>query len=239
MTISIGMLTETQCENAYTRICELQDDWIPRGGANSAFFTFGAATYLDVTYPEKAGANYHEKVHRYNPLLRQHFDWLYEILSKVLEEHLGASVDCEESFALPGFHIWLSHALSTKPVTSIHFDLQYQSLAWQNADNIDFTKLISFTLPIRLPVRGGGLNMWNITYPEFVQARRQGTIQSVQDFASSTEYQYYPYTVGHLVIHSGYSLHQIAPAAEVYETDRRITLQGHGLWVAGQWRIYW
>ena len=239
MITSIRMLTETQCEDVYAHICELQEDWIPRGGAASSFFTLGAATYLDVTYPAKGGANYYEKVQRYNPLLQQHFDWLYEMLSTVLEEHLGASVSYEESFALPGFHIWLSRALSTKPVTSIHFDLQYQSLEWQDADKIDFTRLISFTLPIRLPTRGGGLNMWNITYPEFVQARRQGTVQSVQDFPSSMEHQYYPYTVGHLVVHSGYSLHQIAPVPEVYDTDRRITLQGHGLWVAGQWKLYW
>ena len=42
-----------------------------------------------------------------------------------------------------------------------------------------------------------------------------------------------------MVVHSGHVLHQIAPISVVGGDDRRITLQGHGMWASGAWRLYW
>jgi hypothetical protein len=42
-----------------------------------------------------------------------------------------------------------------------------------------------------------------------------------------------------MMLHSGHILHQIAPVAETDPEDERITLQGHGLYCAGTWFLYW
>ena len=49
----------------------------------------------------------------------------------------------------------------------------------------------------------------------------------------------HPYTPGHLAVHSGHQLHQMAPAHDPQPTDERITMQAHALPVDGQWVIYW
>jgi hypothetical protein len=48
-----------------------------------------------------------------------------------------------------------------------------------------------------------------------------------------------PYTVGRVVVHSGHLLHQAAGVTKVAVTDERITLQGHGVFADGAWRLYW
>jgi hypothetical protein len=50
---------------------------------------------------------------------------------------------------------------------------------------------------------------------------------------------YLPYTPGHLVIHSGHQLHQIAAIPDRRPGDERITMQAHVLRVDGEWVMYW
>lgn len=239
MITSIPLLTEEYCLQTYNLVGSLREIWIQRGRA-APFFSLGAATYLDVSYPDKAGPTYYDKVRRYNPILQEHFGWLYDSVRAALEEYLKAPTCYKEDFALPGFHIWLSGALSTRPVASIHFDLQYWSHNWSESDAPDFTRIISFTLPIRLPKNGGGLNIWDVTHGEFVEAYNRGLVSSAEELQHVKKKTLYPYKVGDLVVHSGDMLHQVAPVAEqVYNSDERITLQGHGVCCAGEWKLYW
>lgn len=239
MITSIEILTAEQCAHVRSVVHELREFWIPRGQPPHPFFTLGVASYIDASEPSDINNRYYSRAHQYNSILKEHFDWLYTIVRAVLEEYLGSPTSYKEDFALPGFHIWLSSAIITKPTASIHFDLQYLKLHWQASDKPDFTRQVSFTLPIRLPMRGGGLNVWDLSYEEFINAYNRGLVTSIPEMQRFKTMTFYPYTPGTLVLHSGHLLHQIAPTAEVQDTDERITLQGHVLYCDGQWKFYW
>ena len=50
----------------------------------------------------------------------------------------------------------------------------------------------------------------------------------------------HPYEPGKLVLHSGHSIHQIAPSHYAERSDARITLQCHAIRAAdGVWKVYW
>ena len=50
---------------------------------------------------------------------------------------------------------------------------------------------------------------------------------------------FHAYQPGRLVIHTGDSVHQIAPSTYSGPDDVRITLQGHLVRVRGVWQLYW
>jgi hypothetical protein len=239
MIISIEVLSAAQCERVHATVHQLKNYWITRGQQPHPFYTLGIASYLDATRPGEEKNRYHGQVRQYNALLKEHFDWLYEMVSATLEQHLNGPVRYAADLALPGFHIWLSSGIITRPTASMHFDLQYLKHSWSDGDKPDFTKQISFTLPIRLPARDGGLHIWEMSYEEFLQAYRQGQLTNVAEIPRMRPMTCYPYTTGHLVLHSEHLLHQIAPTSEVQDSDERITLQGHGLLCNGQWECYW
>jgi hypothetical protein len=223
----------------YATIQSLKAHWITRGQEPASFFTLGTVSYLDfLNLPEFAG-DYYTRAKQYNLLLQQHFGWLYELVKTSLEKQLQAPVNYHPDFALPGFHIWETPAIFTKSTASVHFDLQYQNLNWQEQENIDFQRTISFTLPIKLPHLGGGLNVWDLTYDEYMNGRDPNYLGDVEVMKRFRNKTVHPYTVGNIVIHGGHSLHQIAAIAQVYPGDERITLQGHGIYHNGQWLLYW
>ncbi|QLE57058.1 RimK family alpha-L-glutamate ligase [Nostoc sp. TCL26-01] len=237
--LSAEIITTEQCAEVYSTIQDLKEHWLSRGQEPSAFFTLGTAAYLDFLNISNFSGDYYPRAKQYNSLLQQHFAWLYELVRNSLEKQLQAPVSYHDDFALPGFHIWQTPAIFTKSTASVHFDLQYQNLNWQNKDTIDFRQTISFTLPIKLPHLGGGLNVWDLTYEELTNSRDPhdlGDIEVMQRLRNKT---FHPYTVGNIVLHGGHSLHQIGAIAKVYPDDERITLQGHGVYHNGRWLLYW
>ncbi|MGW7425589.1 hypothetical protein ACWGJB_37120 [Streptomyces sp. NPDC054813] len=88
-------------------------------------------------------------------------------------------MDYPEHLGLPGFHVWLSAAAFTKPIAPLHFDLQYRSISWPRG--ADLTRHISFTLSVRLPSAGGGLNIWDVSHEQFRHALAKGWVESVAD----------------------------------------------------------
>lgn len=126
---SLEVLTAASSAELRDAVHGLRRHWTPRGPEPVAFFTLGAPSYLDLA-PDPESAVYQRRAQASRPLLRDSFDWLYTRLSKLLGEHLGAPVTYAEHLGLPGFHVWLSAAVFTKPVAPLHFDLQYQSISW-------------------------------------------------------------------------------------------------------------
>ncbi|WP_427162567.1 ATP-grasp domain-containing protein [Aliinostoc sp. HNIBRCY26] len=237
--ITDEILTETQCSQVYETIQSLKAHWVTRGQEPASFFTLGTASYLDfLNLPDFAG-DYYTRATQYNTLLQKHFSWLYELVKQSLETQLQAPVNYHSDFALPGFHIWETPAIFTKSTASVHFDLQYQNLNWQDKENIDFQRTISFTLPIKLPHLGGGLNVWDLTYDEYINGRDPNYLGDVEVMKRFRNKTVHPYNIGKIVVHGGHSLHQIAAIAQVYPGDERITLQGHGVFHNGQWLLYW
>ncbi|AUT01398.1 hypothetical protein CLI64_13895 [Nostoc sp. CENA543] len=237
--ITDEILAEIQCSEIYETIQSLKAHWITRGQEPASFFTLGTASYLDfLNLPDFAG-DYYNRAKQYNLLLQKHFSWLYELVKQSLETQLQAPVNYHPDFALPGFHIWETPAIFTKSTASVHFDLQYQNLHWQDKENIDFQRTISFTLPIKLPHLGGGLNVWDLTYDEYINGRDPNYLGDVEVMKRFRNKTVHPYNIGKIVIHGGHSLHQIAAIAQVDPGDERITLQGHGIYDNGQWLLYW
>jgi hypothetical protein len=138
---------------------------------------------MDAGWPETS-RRYYDTAHAYNATLKTHFSWLYELVRSALEQHFEAPTSYREDLALPGFHIWLYPGIFTQPTASVHFDLQYLQLPWQDDQAADFTQPISFTLPIKLPAMGGGLNVWELSYEEFMEERARGLVERAEQLCN-------------------------------------------------------
>lgn len=195
------------------------------------FYTFGAASYLDGSWDAKP---YRDLSRRCNPVLAERFESLYQSLTATLTGLIGP-VAFEPDLALPGFHVFcpkpglgLHHASKVMAAAggSIHLDLQHLCHAtfWSRYDTVDWQRPLSFTLALELPAAGGGLRFW------------PGCANQAAAHASSA--QMINYQVGEMVLFIVPLLHQIAPVPSLIASDRRITLQGHGLRCDGVWRLY-
>lgn len=240
MIAHLEVLTPEQCALVRAEVHRLRDHWTGRGGDRPTFFTLGAASYIDASVPEGEGTPYASLAAARNPLLRTRFDWLYALVMYALSRHLRAPVALADGVALPGFHIWEYPEIITTPTASVHFDLQYELLGANLAPGTDVTRPISFTLPVQLPRAGGGLNVWAVAYDRFAAfVQRTRAPVAPADVATLVDPVHCAYTPGVLALHSGHTLHQIAPVAESFPGDERLTLQGHGLLCNGVWRLYW
>ena len=235
---SVDTLTPRQCAEVGATVHLLKSYW-SQVNPPSDFYTLGVASYIEFCKPADAHIEYYEKARRYNPLLKEYFSGLLENVRGTLESKLGEPVRYADDFAVPGFHIWLTDAIPTRPSASVHFDLQYQGLDWPSPAEVEYDKPVSFTLPIKLPKRGGGVNVWDLSYGEITSLSEQGVPVNVDEMRSERTLFQYEYSLGRLVMHSGHFLHQIAPVPEVEPGDERITLQGHALRCGGQWQVYW
>jgi hypothetical protein len=226
----IAVLTPGECDRVRDTIMALRPRWTRRNPW-VPFYTLGAASYLDAA----AGpAAYQQMAAEYNPLLIEHFSWLYTRVAGALGEHLGAPAACAENLAPPGFHIYLSSKVFEKPIASIHCDSQYRLHDWSGQE-ADLDNPISFTLSITLPKNGGGLNNWDVRYEEIMARAGDDLAQLIH----GRNLEYHAYEKGQMVVHSGHLLHQAAPGKDVQPDDERLTLQGHGILARGVWRLYW
>ncbi len=225
------LLDEAECQHVRAHVYDLKDYWKMRSPQGLPFYTLGAASYIDA----KLGlAHYKFEANKLNVMLWEHFHFAYQRLQTILSQRLDCPVDFEKDLALPGFHIFMANKVFEKPVASIHFDLQHELIDWKY-QQIDFSSPISFTLSISLPMSGGGLNYWDISQEEI----RDLSQEKKQLYIMSKEKKYFPYQVGYCVMHRGLFLHQIAPQHHYHPNDERITLQGHGLFCDGAYRLYW
>lgn len=236
----LEVLTPEQCAQVTHTVDDLQSLWIQRSGALS---TLGVGAYLDSPHPwnlRHSGITvdvqrgYFERAQHLNPVLISRFDWLYEIVKTALAKLLNKPVALSAGKALPGFHIFHSDPIYESSRGHAHVDRPYAGLDWSDFKEVDFRSSISFTLPISLPTAGGCLRFWELDlfeagiWPaEIVEERLREALSWV-----------HRYTPGRLLLHSGHALHRIEPWPYV-QGERRLTLQGHGLYCDGVWQIYW
>jgi hypothetical protein len=230
----LSVLSEAECAAAVDEIHGCRAAWTPMH-AELPMYTLGAASYFE----GGAGraANYLAKAREINPFLHERFGWLYERLARVVGDAVGADCGYDlDNLSLPGFHVFLAHPAFTRPIASIHFDLQYDDIDWSAHPGLDFSRQLSMTLSLRLPASGGGLRLWDVDYGEFekMPAQEQRRVKN-----GELDDEVFPYVTGSMVLHSGFQLHQIAPAAEMKEGDQRITLQAHAVRSGEQWLLYW
>jgi hypothetical protein len=227
MLAPIPMLNEAEVNQILDKIYELRPFWCKR---HNNFLTLGTALYLDKQDP--ASNLYDSCVQSNNFFLKLHFAWLYDRLIETLKNELQQEVQFEPTLSLPGFHIFLASPEFVEKGASIHFDLQFKKANWSHYKEVKDSRPLSFTLALALPRLGGGLNYWDkmfdISHPF-----------PIEETAKQLPRHYIPYETGKMVLHEGLMLHQIAPAKEYFEEDKRITLQGHALFCDGCWRVYW
>lgn len=232
---SLPILSGAECRIIRDRIYDLRRFWIQRH-IFLPFYTLGATSYLDSTTEISEAEGYYAAAKRMNPMLTEHFGWLYDRLSETLAAALEAPVLPQDGFALPGFHLFLAEKLFEDPtMAAAHFDQQYSRLAWRNSEQIDFANPVSFTLAISMPSSGGGMYVWDMWLKETEGLSEE----EVEQLRSTRTKTYHEYTVGNLFVHSGHFLHKIAPYFNAQPDDERFTLQGHALRQADGWHYYW
>ena len=228
----LPLLSPGECTRVLERVEARREDWIPRS-LGLPFYTLGAASYLDAG---RGQSEYYDKAAAFNPLLERDFGWLYRRLQGSIAKHLRAAVAFEDRAARPGFHIFLAHPAFMHPIGRIHFDLQFRDLEWPDEKEFDFSRSVSFTLAIRLPRSGAGLEVWDldkVTWDAMSPTERKR-------FAENVPPRRIPYRTGWMVCHSGMLMHRIAPATGYPQPDdMRITLQGHALPSQDGYRLYW
>lgn len=231
---SINLLSNLECEKTSSIVYSLKESWIHRH-AFAPYYTLGAASYLDA---KKNSHNYYDLAELNNLILIKSLDWFYQKLVKTLEIYLQAPVKLTNAKALPGFHIYLGFKLFELSVAPVHYDLQYNLLDWNEIEQIDFNNPVSFTLPIALPKKGSGLNLWDITLTgrDALQTNENKQELGKQIIKKKT---FHPYRLGEMIIHSGLTAHQAIIGDDLKEGEDRITLQGHALFSQGSWQLYW
>lgn len=212
------------------------------------FYTLGAASYLELGFA-------HRPTEEYLGAAGFLWEWAGDVVQttvekvrQVLEIHLGARVEYPAGLPAPGFHIFIGAAIPKTDCTreragcgSSHFDMQYQHIPWNRwYTHIDSENTVSFTMALKLPAAGAGLLVWESLTVE--RMREQSTNLQTSDIPSAanvTPCLMIPYRMGSMVVHNGHVLHQIAGVQQASVKDERITLQGHGIFADGAWRLYW
>ncbi|MGE3804902.1 MAG: hypothetical protein AB7K24_09545 [Gemmataceae bacterium] len=226
------LLSADECRRVAATVHDLKSYWKQRH-PEVPFFTLGIASYLDAQ--QEAERGYHAAAYDMNTLLAARFSWLYRRLLDGLTQLLQEKVVYRPSCALPGFHVGLWCPASESWEASVHQDLQYELLDWSPTEQPDFHRPLSFTLAITLPQHGGGLNVWDVCHDELEGLSPDERHRKIM----AARVEYHPYQVGHLVLHSGHKVHQIARTKKEQDGDERVTLQGHGIHCDGMWQLYW
>lgn len=226
----VDLLTIEECQKIRSVVYELKEFWIQRHPF-LPFYTLGLASPYDVPR-DKPG--YYKDSAYYNSILHSNFCSLYEKLLDKLGSFLKKPATFPPNLALPGFHIFLSDPAFEQPLGTIHCDKSYM-FHWQPSSEVDLDHPISFTQAISLPRSGGGMNTWDLEYKEVMNLDHNG----IEKIASGKNQTYHPYQIGKLLLHSGHTVHQIAPIKNIEPDDDRITLQGHGILQENTWRLHW
>jgi hypothetical protein len=222
-------LTEEESKKITNEVYINKDLWEIR---NPAMSTLGTASYLD-------GANkqmYIEKSQKSNIVMHKLFGNLHKKVINYFKKICPDSkIKFKKNAALPGFHIFECNSLFSLPVASVHKDLQWKRLTFEKDDEIDEKYTMSFTLALELPIKGGGLYMFESSDLGLLNYVNVGSF--LHSFAKKEKIEY---KVGYIVMHNGMDYHMIAPC-ETSKTHKRITLQGHGVYEkkSNTWWIYW
>ena len=208
--IDLGIDYNTICEKVFKN----KKHWINRG----VFDTFGAVCYID--NPEE----YINNKNKSNEILISEFADLYETLC----DYFGA--DLNKDVAYPGFHIF--NQWNKDVEAAFHFDIAYKTLPIYKKS---FSNHQSFTIAIKKPKVGAGLNVWeNININKI--SKKELNLYSENPLVMGKP-SYIEYDLGKMYLHNGETLHQIANTGG-FTDEYRITLQGHIIQDGGKKYLY-
>jgi hypothetical protein len=234
MMIDIQVFTTQECTEIVSRLERLRPKWLTR---QRGFATFGVATYLDVMCSNCPDETYYRRLSVWNKLLMQEFGEELERIGTVLSQQLKAPTRYESAVALPGFHIFEDGGLCTMEQPSMHFDLQHRSLRWPFGPISD--EVISFTVTIKLPHLGGGLDIWDVMEEDITRLERLGRRITMEQLGQLKPVRRHKYYIGIMALQLKPMMHRISAIQERFPGDQRITLQGHGVREQDSWVLYW
>lgn len=223
-TANIPAIEEAQAEQYVDKIHALRKHWVQRHHP-LPYYTLGVSAYEE---GREEPSSYSEKLKSTNVVLRKNFGCLYDRVADVLREAFGSQVFYSDRLALPGFHVLGSSTWFALPFATPHFDGQFRLLDWTGMEDVDFSNPKTFTLPLKVPGGGAGLDMWDID-----KSKEEERVYSREpDYC-------HEYIVGELTLTDGLYRHRMAPYINVKDSDQRITFQGHAVSVGNQWCLYW
>ena len=208
-------LSKKECKKIVNLLIKRQDKWESRSPFGDFFMSYGALTYLDTK-------NYDKKVKRFNQILLEDFDWIYNKIKLYYKNKFNKSIEYRK--ALPGFHIFQNSDKINmyKDFANIHSDLTHLKHDWESP----ISSVFSFTIAIELPKCGAGLNVWP-SFPKHIKNTFfPGMKKDDQELLKETAI-YIPYKLGYIYEHTGLLMHQITVQDSVEDKERRITMQGH------------
>lgn len=236
----IPCLSFDECQKVINSIDKNQQKWLPINFRETQeklpFFSLGVGiTYIVTKRYGNQTLGYSDWAKHENSWMLEEFGWFYDRVVSVLSHFLQAPVQFNSELSIPGFHIFLYHHLFTQPLGIVHCDRQHLDLGFSGKE-ADLENPISFTVSLELPKSGSGIDFWDVHFREIEKVSQADFIAAVK----KAEHSYHPYSVGNMVIHSGYHAHRIAPVSQMQTSDRRITMQGHGVKLhSGEWLVYW
>jgi hypothetical protein len=223
------ILSGEECERIAEGVLALQEHWrkVPVPFNIKVLYTLGATKY------SQRKKDYQERADLLNGVMREQFSWFYDRLLEYFQRELGKPVKLTEDGGVPGFHIVIPHPVFKYPVGSLHYDF-VQKPDWYGHQVDD---AFSFTLPLQLPSAGAGLFMWDKKGAQVFSGwalAKALLFRGVQCFRPKTRIDY---KEGWIVCHDGQHYHMMTPST-IQDGEHRITAQGHGLLIDGEWHLY-
>jgi hypothetical protein len=234
----VPLLSPEEAHDVVATLDAIRSAWVVRDGKTRAFATLGRATYLDLCCGRSTVDEYRARAAEQNEHLRRNFGDLLETVRAKIQNELQQRAVLTSDWALPGFHIFTGQGLRGAGTGGAHFDLQFRELI--GSAEVEADGVLSFTLPVELPEAGSGLRVWPIRPAQLhgSSRSRDGTERLIEYLARKPSI-YIRYRIGALYIQREPILHCIWNADTILPSDRRITLQGHGLNQGDGFVLYW
>jgi hypothetical protein len=222
------LFSAAECAGIRRRVLGLREHWVKRSA--NGFYSLAAAAYLDAPGHHE---EYRKLAQETNPLLLENFADVYATVTAFFERLLLAPVRMTGEAAVPGFHIFEFGRCGPDGDPSwrrVHFDLQ--RLDAFPAGGYDAT--LSFTVAIEQPPDGAAMDVWPLRYADAVLIN-----VPVTEWAETRPPHRMAYADGGITVHDGDILHAIGSRSAGEPGGRRLTLQGHGIFLDGAWILYW
>lgn len=204
------LFSEDECKLIAMRVDGLRPRWTTR----QAFFTLGSAAYLDAREDVE---EYFKTAAKARHDVLDNFLAPIERCARLLERITGREGQLATQWAPPGFHIFQGGVGVPTERKDAHVDVQYKYLGVEPQMG---TVPVSLTVAIELPGAGAGLRVW------------------LDDSRLD-----YVYRVGYYTCQLGLVPHAIlgalGPRPEQGSTQRRLTMQMHGVVIDDKLRVYW
>ena len=224
-------LTPDECRQIATSVDHMRAFW-EKTSPYGRSYVLGAASYIHAI--GGAGAAYHDRARRLGPIMREQLAWMYERLTASLAKALRAPVALADGLAPPGFHLFIWEPAISQLRCSVHCDLQFEAHDFTRYGPPDLAQPLSFTVAIRIPAAGAGMNIWDVRQGDPRAARGANGVRELESLPP----RHVAYRLGELTMHSGLRFHQIGQMV-MTPGESRVTLQGHAIRCGDTWQAYW